>query len=112
MFVICVHDSCAIYRIKIFTNAIGINEPTRNSLVASMILRSSGQNPISQMKIFVRSFFSFIYYLVYLRIIELTLFVKFNKYLLTNSLTNLLFMSKSISKSNSEELPKDTEQFY
>lgn len=40
----------------------------------------------------------------------LTLFVKFNKYLLTNSLTNLLFMSKSISKSNSEELPKDTEQ--
>lgn len=40
----------------------------------------------------------------------LTLFVKFNKYLLTNSLTNLLFMSISISKSNSEELPKDTEQ--
>lgn len=43
MFVICVHDSSAIYRIKIFTNAIGINEPTRNSAVASMILRRSRQ---------------------------------------------------------------------
>lgn len=43
MFVICVHDSSAIYRIKIFTNAIGINEPTRISPVASMISRSSGQ---------------------------------------------------------------------
>ena len=43
MFVICVHDSSAIYRIKIFTNAIGINEPTRNSPVASMILRRSRQ---------------------------------------------------------------------
>lgn len=43
MFVICVHDSSATYRIKIFTNAIRVNEPTRNSPVASMMLRRSGE---------------------------------------------------------------------
>lgn len=41
------------------------------------------RNPISQIKILVGSFFSFIRYLLYLRTIELTLFVKFDKYILT-----------------------------